>query len=80
MKYAKAIAAAVGAVVTVLTVVLADDVLSVDETGTLIAVTFEQILTLLIVFGLRNRGYVWRPADYDREFQTKAYRSGNATG
>ena len=54
MKYAKAIAAAVGSILTVLTAALADDVMSMDETGTLVSTIVTAGLTVLAVFGTRN--------------------------
>jgi hypothetical protein len=55
MKNAKAIVGAVGLVVTALTAALADEVLSFNEIGTIIAVTIESGVT---VWG------IWRARDF----------------
>lgn len=57
-KYAKSIVAAIGAVVTVCTAAFADDILSVDETGTIVSVLIVQGITVFTVFKKRNKGYV----------------------
>lgn len=54
MKYTKAIVAAVGAAISVLTVALADNLFSMSEVGTLISVLIEQGLLVWGVFQLRN--------------------------
>lgn len=55
MRIAKAVAAAVGSVVTVLTAALADDVLSMSETGTVVATCVTAALTVYAVFQVKNR-------------------------
>jgi hypothetical protein len=54
MKYAKALAAGIGSVLTVLTAALADDVLSMDETGTLVSTLVTAALTVYAVFKTSN--------------------------
>ena len=54
MRIAKAIAAAVGMVVTVLTAALADDVLSLDETGQIVAVAIEAAARVYAVWRVPN--------------------------
>jgi hypothetical protein len=54
MKIAKAVVAAVGMVVTVLTAVLADDVLNASEAGTLTATVVEGALTVYAVWRVPN--------------------------
>lgn len=61
MKYAKAIVASLGAILTVCTAAFADDLLSMDETGTIISVVIVQGITVWGVFQKRNKGYVFRP-------------------
>lgn len=55
MKYAKAIAAAVGSIATVLTGVLADDILSTDETASVTAACVTALLTVYAVFKVQNK-------------------------
>lgn len=55
MKIAKAIVAGVGALVTVLTATLADDVLNASETGTISAVIVEQLALVYFVWAVRNK-------------------------
>ncbi len=55
MRYAKAIVAAVGALATALTGALADNVLSVDETGTLVAALVAGAATVYAVYATPNR-------------------------
>lgn len=55
MKIAKALVAAVGSIVTVLTGALADDVLSVDETGSVVATVVTAVLTVWAVWAVPNR-------------------------
>lgn len=54
MRTAKAVAAAVGTVVTVLTGALADDVLDMSETGTLVATIVTAALTVYAVYKVPN--------------------------
>lgn len=54
MRTAKALVAAIGAVVTVLTAALADDVLNAGETGTLIATVIEAAGTVWAVYRVPN--------------------------
>lgn len=54
MRIAKAIAAATGTVVTALTAAFADDVLSVDETGQIVATVVTAALTVYAVYKVRN--------------------------
>ncbi len=54
-KYAKAIVAAVGAIVSVLTAAYADDIFNASEIGTVIAVLIEQGVTVWGVFQARNQ-------------------------
>lgn len=51
----KAVVAAVGTVVTALTAALADDVLSVDETGNVIAVVIAAAATIYGVYRVPNK-------------------------
>lgn len=55
MRIAKAVAAALGAVATVATAALADDVLDMSETGKLIATLIEAALTVWAVYQVPNR-------------------------
>lgn len=55
MKIAKAITAAVGSLVTVLTAAFADDVFSADEVGTLVSTLVTAALTVYAVWRLPNR-------------------------
>jgi hypothetical protein len=55
MKYAKAIAAAVGSVVTVLTGVLADNILSTDEWASLTSAAVAAALTVYAVVKVQNK-------------------------
>lgn len=55
MKAAKAIVAAVGTVVTALTAALADEVLSLDEVGQLVAVVIAAAATIWGVWRVPNR-------------------------
>lgn len=57
MKYAKTIVVSLGAILTVCTAAFADDLLSMDETGTIISVVIVQGLTIWGVFQKRNKGY-----------------------
>lgn len=52
---AKAITAAVGAVVAVLTAAFADDVFSANETSQVVAVLVEQALTVWAVWRVPNK-------------------------
>jgi hypothetical protein len=54
VKIAKAILAAVGLVLTVATAALADDVLSLSETSTLIVTVVEAALTVYAVWRVPN--------------------------
>jgi hypothetical protein len=54
MRVAKAVAAAIGATVTVLTAALADDVLNASETATTAAVIVEGVLTVYAVWRTPN--------------------------
>lgn len=56
MRFAKAIVAASGAVLSVLTAAFADDIFSASEIGTVIAVLVEQGLTVWGVYQARNSG------------------------
>lgn len=58
MKTAKAIVAAVSAIATVGTAAFADDILSLDETGTIISVVIVQAIGVYSVWKVRNKGYV----------------------
>lgn len=58
MKTAKAIAAGVSAIATVCTAAFADNVLNVDETGTIISVVIVQAIGVYSVWKVRNKGYV----------------------
>lgn len=51
----KAVASAIGGIATVLTAVFADNILSVDETGTLISMLVVQGITVWSVWKLRNK-------------------------
>ncbi len=55
MKIAKAVVAAVGSVITVLTAALADDVLSLDETGGIVASAIVAAGTVYAVWAVPNR-------------------------
>lgn len=55
MRYAKAIAAFVGTTATALTSALADDVLSTDETGSLVATFVVGLMTVIAVFQVPNK-------------------------
>lgn len=55
MKYAKAIMAALGSILTVLTAALADDVLSLDEVGTLASTVITAALTVFAVWRVPNQ-------------------------
>ncbi len=55
MKIAKAVTAAIGSVVTVLTAALADDVLSLDETGGIVATAIVAAGTVWAVWRVPNR-------------------------
>lgn len=55
MRYAKAIVAALGSVLTVVTAALADDVFSVDEIGTVVSSAITAALTVLAVFSVPNQ-------------------------
>ena len=67
MKTAKAITAGIGAIVTVLTAAFADDILNVDETGTIVSTVVVQAITVVLVWNNRNKGYVYDPAKYQVE-------------
>lgn len=54
MRTAKAVVAALGTVVTVLTAALADDVVNAGETGTLIATLIEAAATVYAVWRVPN--------------------------
>lgn len=54
-KTTKTIAAAIGGIATILTAAFADNVLSVDETGTIISTVIVQGITVLSVYKLRNK-------------------------
>ena len=54
-KRTKAIAAAIGGIATILTATLADDILSVDETGTIISTVVVQGITVWSVWKVRNK-------------------------
>lgn len=54
MRFAKALVAAVGSVVTVLSAALADDVLDVSETGTIVATAVTAALTVYGVWRVPN--------------------------
>lgn len=54
-KAAKTVVAAVGTVVTGLSAAFADDVLSVDETGNLVATIIAGVLTVAAVWRVPNR-------------------------
>lgn len=54
MKYAKAVAAAVGTIATAVTAALADDVLSFDEAGTLASVLVVAVLSVWAVYRVPN--------------------------
>lgn len=58
MKTAKALAAAVSAIATVCTAAFADDILQVDETGTIISVVIVQAIGVYSIWKVRNKGYV----------------------
>lgn len=55
MTTAKAVAAALGGIATILTATFADDIISVDETGTLISTVIVQGITVWSVWKVRNR-------------------------
>jgi hypothetical protein len=67
MKTAKAVVTAVGAIVTVLTAALADNVFNASETGTTIACVVEQGITVWTVWKMRNKGYVYDPIKYNNQ-------------
>lgn len=67
MKTAKAITAGIGAIVTVLTAAFADDILNVDETGTIVSTLVVQGITVALVWKNRNKGYVYDSAKYQVE-------------
>lgn len=54
MKIAKAVAAAVGTIVTVLTAALADDVLDISETSALVSAVVTGALTVYAVYRVPN--------------------------
>ena len=58
MKTAKAVAAGISAIATVFTAAFADDILSIDETGTIISVVIVQGIGVYSVWKVRNKGYV----------------------
>lgn len=64
MKTAKAVVAGIGAIVTVLTAAFADNVLSMDETGTIVSTLVVQGITVATVWKMRNKGYVYDPLKY----------------
>lgn len=55
MTTAKATAAAIGGIATILTAAFADNILSVDETGTIISTVIVQAITVWSVWKVRNR-------------------------
>lgn len=61
MKYAKGIVAALGAILTVCTAAFADNSLSTDETGSIIATVVVQGITIAGVIAAKNKGYVYAP-------------------
>lgn len=58
MDKAKAIVAAIGMVVTVLTAILADNVFDANEVGTLVTVLIEAGATVWAVWRVPNAGFV----------------------
>lgn len=58
MRAAKAIVAAVGAVVMALSAVLADDIINASEIGTLVTVGIEAVLMVIAVYRIPNAGFV----------------------
>lgn len=54
MKIAKAVVAAVGTLATVLAAALADDVLGVDEVGTVVSTLITGVLTVWAVWATPN--------------------------
>lgn len=58
MKIAKAVIAGTGAIVSILTLAFADDVVNASEAGTITAVIVEQAIMVWGVFQIRNKGYV----------------------
>lgn len=58
MKTAKAVVAAIGGIATILTAALADNVLNMDETSTIISTVIVQGITVYGVWKTRNKGYV----------------------
>lgn len=58
MRAAKAIVAAVGALVMALSAILADDVIDATEVGTLVTLLIEGVLTVLAVYSIPNKGFV----------------------
>lgn len=55
MTTAKAVAAAMGGIATILTAAFADNVLNVDETGTIISTIIVQGIAVWSVWKVRNR-------------------------
>lgn len=58
MRAAKAIIAALGALIMVLTTALADDVFDANEVGTAVTVIIESIIMVIAVFRVPNAGFV----------------------
>jgi hypothetical protein len=61
MRAAKAWVAAIGTVVMALSAVLADDLISTNEIGTLAIVGVEAALTIIAVYQVPNAGFVEKP-------------------
>lgn len=61
MRTAKAWLAAAGTVLMAVTAVLTDNVININEVGTLVTVAIEAALTIWAVYKVPNAGFVEKP-------------------